>query len=253
EKPKLKTIASKKITLNILEPPAPVVVVKAPVKVEKKPPAPLTGNVKFTSLPEEMLYNTTHLALISVENTSDRTAQFSVFFNIAGPSGEQKAFTSPVTLSSAEITTVQFNFNFSDIDSDGQYFAIAELREYPDNRLIQTDSFVLPLIDQPPVVEFRDIFISPANKHTFEVVSSVEDDRGVSAVYLHYNDLNRNYTTTYNMSLTTGDTKSGLWSHSFIPYKKSKDFRFYIEALDSKNNSSKTDENLSITAIGVRK
>jgi hypothetical protein len=240
--------------VTVKEPPAPKVPEK-PVRivVKPKPPEPATGSIKFTVFPEELSYGATNTITLSAGNTSDRTVGFIVIFNVTGSSGQTKAYTNELILSSATSQELPFELVFDLGEPDGQYFATAELRESGTNRLIYSDSVIMKLLDRPPKAEIRDFLSSPVEKNRYEAVAKITDDTGVNSAMLNYSDLARGYTTSYRMNMIFGDTRDGLWSCSFKPYKKSKEFNFYVEAMDVRNNVSRSEERANASFAGIIK
>ena len=91
----------------------------------------------------------------------------------------------------------------------------------------------------PPNIELNAMFNKKENK--VELICKVNDDVSVKNVELNLNDLAKNYSTNYALSLMSGNLQNGIWSCSIGLNKKTNKADFYIMAQDSKNQESKTE------------
>lgn len=234
---KVKTSAAKTFFVEIKQPPPPVVRIPKP-----KPPEPLMmGNIKFVSLPQQMIYHSLYNVRLLTENISSRRGDFVVWLIITGPENTLKVYSQTVTMAALESREIEFVTGAKPSDPPGEYFASAEMRELPADRLLSSDAAVTTLTDMPPKIEFKKMDVSKTRDIT--ILCDITDDVRVETAKLFYEDPLRNWTTTYNMDIVSGTRTSGAWSCSFRPYKKAKNFSFYLKATDSKNNTYQTNKN----------
>jgi len=225
-----KNLAHQNILLKVKElPPAPVV-----KKIE-----PISGKIKFIYLPDQFIYNKEYTLKASFSNTTDREGSFILSLNISGPDNALWTSSHTLILPPGKQEETDFQFNTEKSFIDGEYLFNLKLSDAKNGKVLSSDSQIISLVDNPPNIELNAMFNKKENK--VELICKVNDDVSVKNVELNLNDLAKNYSTNYALSLMSGNLQNGIWSCSIGLNKKTNKADFYIMAQDSKNQESKTE------------
>lgn len=229
-----------------------------PFKVIRRPMkpvvVPLDGNIKLPGLQPEYNFKDKLPIKIMVENIANRAGRFQVNVNIK-PSlsvqGDIKpyTFTEVLNLDGGGKKTLKFELQLSNDKPDGKYIVSAGLSDKDSDRLLSSDRAGFAVVDRPPEIVFEDMGLSVKKGEQALYKVRVSDDKGVKSVKYCRRDLKTGSTTDYMMILSSGDASAGIWTYASGIIKKANRFKFYITAVDSKNQETKTVE-YSVSVLG---
>jgi hypothetical protein len=223
-----------------------------PFKVKRKPVKPkillLAGNIKFTGLPKKINFSDRLVIKALVKNTAGRRGKFHVKVKLTPPpvkgnkGREPKILTRMLNLNKKSQESIKFKHRLPKDMPDGKYRLTVQLFEKGATKLLSSDKAVVSVIDRPPEIVFKDIGLSVKKGEQAVYKVRVVDDKGVKSVRYYRHNLKTGYTTSYMMTLTSGNNSKGIWSYSADVVKKTRKFKFYVAAIDTKNQKTKTDE-----------
>ncbi|MFN3966366.1 MAG: hypothetical protein ACK4JE_01545 [Endomicrobiia bacterium] len=237
-KSKPREVAKKIITIKVKEQERPKVV---SLILEKKP-EPFMAKFNSISIPEKLTYNATNFIRISVENVSSTEGKTTLWLDIAGPQNSKMVFSYTLTLGAKETKEKTFEYLVDEKYPVGKYFISLELRETLNDKLLSSDVRIAELNDLPPNLILNQIDIKKEPKTQIEIKYEISDDIEVEEANLWYYDLKKEKINTYTMNLISGTKKQGIWSCRIYPDKKIKQFKYYISAIDNRNQENKTTE-----------
>lgn len=219
-------------------------------RVNRRPvkPKPLDGNIKFIALPEEINFGDKLVITTIIENVINRKGKFRINVSLQTPSIEEGVVYKPeiltriMNINKKSKKLVKFEYQLSEDKPDGEYILTARLFEKGTAKLLSTDETAISIVDQPPEIVFEDIGLSVKKGEQPVYKVRVTDDRGIKSVRYYQRDLKTDRTTSYMMTLISGDNSEGIWSCSVGVDKKTRKFKFYVAAVDTKNQEIRTDE-----------
>jgi hypothetical protein len=223
-----------------------------PFKVKKrpvKPPViPLAGNIKFINLPDKINFSGKSAIKILVENIANREGRFYVSIKLVPPRLHGNIVYKPeilsrtLNLNKKSKKSVKFGHKLSKDKPDGKYLLVARLSEAGTSKLLSTKETAVSVIDQPPKIVFKDIGLAAEKEKQGIYKVEVTDDKGVKSVKYYRRNIKNGKITGYPMTLASGNNSEGIWSYSAGVVKKAHRFKFYVAAVDTKNQETKTEE-----------
>lgn len=98
------------------------------------------------------------------------------------------------------------------------------------------------LVDMPPQVQFLNLGLSATVGEKLNVKVRVKDDRGTRRVRISYQLPGMPSKLQVDMKRTFGTEKDGIWEFVVDPPNQTGKFVFLVEAMDTKSQTSKTEE-----------
>jgi hypothetical protein len=221
---------------------------KPPVERKVVPPAPLGGTIKLQDLPAEAGFGGKIAVKALAANTSDRAGRFSVKLSVgplnAGENGGYipEKYDKTITLDENAQKIVRVEYKLDSDKPEGAYSVKAQLFDAETSALLSSDEGTVQVADKPPRLEVGGMKLFLKRGEAAEYSVRALDDRGIASVTCFSRDLRMNAATSYMMTLSSGSATDGIWSCFMGLAKKNGDFRFHIEALDSKSQEARTEE-----------
>lgn len=233
-------VKEKKAKVEIVQPikvSSPAVEIAGPGLIPS-----VTAEVKL-SLPEKGRFNESIPVEFELKNTSGLQSKLLLKIETVYIGGFDIIFSSEYILAVNEVKKDKVKYFIDNTKTEGDYFVTVNVFT-PKEKIkpLISDTKVFSVVDNPPEIRFKDLNLSPAlgKRITFRV--EVRDDREVKAVTFFHHSIEKKFTTTYSMLLSSGNNRTGEWIYETPVLKKKDSFSFYISVIDSKGQEVKTDK-----------